>query len=215
MRMRLALLNDYEVVVRGLAAMLRGYGDQFTLVEVAAGKPLAEPVDVALYDTFAQPQGDQADVRRAAENPAVGKLAVYTWNFQRDSAQLALQNGAAAYLSKALPASALVSALRQVYAGDVVISPKPDRAAVFGGEWPGREEGLTARESEVIALITQGMSNADIVQRTSLSINSVKSYIRTAYRKMGVVNRANAVLWGVEHGFRPDHMRERHSSNAV
>jgi len=90
-----------------------------------------------------------------------------------------------------------------------VISPDPagSRAAVVGGDWPGREEGLTAREAEVLALITQGMSNVDIATRTSLSINSIKSYIRSCYRKIGVSSRSQAVLWGATHGFLPDRVR--------
>jgi DNA-binding CsgD family transcriptional regulator len=70
--------------------------------------------------------------------------------------------------------------------------------------WPGRDAGLTAREAEVIALITQGLSNQEIAEHASLSINSVKSYIRTSYRKMGVTSRTNAVLWGLDHGFSPE-----------
>ena len=74
-------------------------------------------------------------------------------------------------------------------------------------DWPGRAEHLTERESEIIALITQGKSNAEVASIVYLSINSVKSHIRSAYRKMGVTNRVEAVLWGVEHGFRPDYHR--------
>lgn len=69
------------------------------------------------------------------------------------------------------------------------------------GPWLGYDEGLTRRESEIIALIAQGLSNQQIADQTFLSINSVKSYIRTAYRKMEVVSRSQAVLWGVRHGF--------------
>ena len=90
---------------------------------------------------------------------------------------------------------------------ETVISPDPGRSGVVGGDWPGREEGLTAREAEVLALITQGMSNADIAIRTSLSINSIKSYIRSCYRKIGAVSRSQAVLWGATHGFLPDRVR--------
>ena len=72
---------------------------------------------------------------------------------------------------------------------------------------PGREAGLTAREAEVLALITQGLSNQEIAQRSYLSINSVKTYIRTAYRKIGVERRAQAVVWGMQHGFEPDRTR--------
>ena len=65
-----------------------------------------------------------------------------------------------------------------------------------GLDRPGRTEGLTDRESEILAVITQGMSNAQVAEPTFLSPNTVKSYIRTIYRKMGVGSRTQAVLWG-------------------
>ena len=79
-----------------------------------------------------------------------------------------------------------------------------------GLDWPGRGEGLSEREAEILALITQGMSNADVARLTYLSPNTVKSYIRTIYRKLGVSSRTQAVLWGVNHGFTPDHHRIEH-----
>ncbi|MDT5257493.1 MAG: hypothetical protein QOD10_2573 [Mycobacterium sp.] len=63
---------------------------------------------------------------------------------------------------------------------------------------------------EILALITQGKSNADVARLTYLSPNTVKSYIRTIYRKLGVGSRTQAVLWGVKHGFTPDHHRIEH-----
>lgn len=75
------------------------------------------------------------------------------------------------------------------------------------GDWPGREEGLTQREAEVLALIVQGLSNADIAVRAHLSPNSVKTYIRSCYRRIGASSRTQAVLWGIDHGFRPDRVR--------
>jgi two-component system, NarL family, response regulator LiaR len=88
-----------------------------------------------------------------------------------------------------------------------VVSEEPARLPLIGGDWPGREEGLTARESEVLCLITQGLTNAQIVERTQLSINSIKSYIRSCYRKIGVDSRSRAVLWGVDHGMQFDRVR--------
>ena len=72
---------------------------------------------------------------------------------------------------------------------------------------PGRDRWLSAREAEIVALITQGLGNEEIADRTYMSINTVKTYIRTAYRKIGVDSRTRAVLWGVDHGFRPDSIR--------
>ena len=75
------------------------------------------------------------------------------------------------------------------------------------GNWPGRSFGLTQRESEVLALITQGLTNQEIADRAYISINSVKTYVRTAYRKIGVTRRSQAVSWGMQHGFQPDYSR--------
>ena len=59
----------------------------------------------------------------------------------------------------------------------------------------------------MLALITQGLSNQEIAERSYLAINSVKTYIRTAYRKIDVTRRAQAVAWGMRHGFEPDRSR--------
>ena len=83
------------------------------------------------------------------------------------------------------------------------------RSAV-GLDRPGRGEGLSDRESEILALITQGKSRAEVAALTYLSPNTVKSYIRTIYRKIEVGSRTQAVLWGVNHGFTPDHHRIDH-----
>jgi len=209
MPIRLALVNDYEVVVRGLAEMLRSYTDAFDIVELDADMPVQQVVDIALYDTFAQAQGDGEGVARLLANPRVDKLVVYSWNLQESLSATTMQRGVSGYLSKSLTASELTAALQKVARGETVISPDPagGRPAVVGGDWPGREEGLTAREAEVLALITQGLSNLDIATRTSLSINSIKSYIRSCYRKIGVSSRSQAVLWGATHGFLPDRVR--------
>ena len=68
------------------------------------------------------------------------------------------------------------------------------------GGWPGQDAGLTQREAEMVTLITRGHTNAEIAATTYLSPNSVKSYIRSAYRKMGVERRSQAVAWGIAHG---------------
>ena len=105
----------------------------------------------------------------------------------------------------------LIAALEAVHAGETVISDPPQRArSVTGLDWPGRREGLTDREAEILALITQGKSNAEVAALTFLSPNTVKSYIRSIYRKIDVASRTQAVLWGIDNGFAPDHHRIDH-----
>jgi len=204
---RVALVNDYEVVVSGLVHMFTNYAERIELVELIAGVEVQERVDIALYDTFGNGVSDATGVGRVTRNPLVKRTVIYTWNFQPALIERATQEGASGYLSKTLPARELVDALEQVHAGRVVVSPAPKLANPTGGNWPGREEGLSYRESEVIALITQGLSNAEIAQGMYLSPNSVKSYIRSAYRKIGVVRRSQAVSWGMRHGFSVDYAR--------
>jgi DNA-binding CsgD family transcriptional regulator len=96
----------------------------------------------------------------------------------------------------------------------VLPSPQDKGTSPDDRTYPGREAGLTGREAEIIALITQGLSNQEIAERSYLSINSVKTYIRTAYRKMGVTRRSQAVLWGIKNGMQPDVVRRVHSVNS-
>ncbi len=207
MTIRLAIVNDYEVVVHGLASMLRSYSDRIEVVEVDANTHPASEVDIALFDTFAQSFRDRERISRLVSDPRIGKVVVYTWSADDPSVGQTRVPGISAYVSKRLAAADLVTALEHVHAGDPVRLHDSGRGPLVGGDWPGREEGLTARESEVLSLITQGYSNNDIVETTMLSINSIKSYIRSAYRKIGVTSRSRAILWGIDHGFQPDRSR--------
>lgn len=205
---RLALVDDYDVVLGGLAHILAAYRDRVVITEIDANKPLAEDVDIALYDSFAQGEADTGQIDLLVSSPRARRVVVYTWSFHPELIASARERGVDGYLSKTLPAHELVDALEAVHAGRTVISEHPSHRHVEPGlDWPGRHEGLTDRESEVLALITQGRSNADIASATYLSPNTIKSYIRSLYRKIGVTSRTQAVLWGIAHGFTPDHHR--------
>ena len=207
----IALVDDYDVVLIGVAHMFDRYRDRIVVAEIDATTGLHDQVDIALYDSFAQPESDHEEIGVLVRNPSARRVVVYTWNFHPDLISSARQQGAHGYLSKALPARDLVAALEKVHAGEVVISDPPRRAPSSSGlNWPGRGEGLTDRESEILALITQGKSNAEVAALTYLSPNTVKSYIRAIYRKIEVTSRTQAVLWGVNHGFSPDHRRIDH-----
>jgi DNA-binding NarL/FixJ family response regulator len=204
---RVAIVNDYELVVVGVAALLEPFRDRVLVIELDSSLPVVRDVDVILYDTFGQVQGHGVDVE-ALVNGGSAKVAIYSWNLHHELVKDSIEAGAAAYVSKGLDAEELVQAIEDIHAGVRVlpsgggsVTPKAD------SQWPGKDKGLTVRESEIIALITQGLSNQEIAERSYLSINSVKTYIRTAYRKMGVERRSQAVLWGVQHGFQPDVVR--------
>jgi NarL family two-component system response regulator LiaR len=206
-----ALVDDYDVVLVGLAHMFDAYRDRIVVSEIDANATLDDAIDVVLYDSFAQPESDHEEIAQLVANPRAEHVVVYTWNFHPDLVAGARRAGVHGYLSKTLPARELVAAIEAVVAGETVFSAPPPRSgSAFALDWPGRVEGITDRESEILALITQGKSNADVAALTYLSPNTVKTYIRNVYRKIGVTSRTQAVLWGVEHGFTPDHSRIDH-----
>jgi two-component system, NarL family, response regulator LiaR len=204
---RVALVNDYELVVVGVAALLEPYRERVQVVELDSNLPVLRDVDVILYDTFGQVQGKGVDVESLVDG-GLAKVVIYSWNVHGVLVNDSIGAGAAGYLSKGVEAEELVDAIERIHAGEKLLprgggttNPKPE------SDWPGKDHGLTGREAEIIALITQGLTNQEIAERSYLSINSVKTYIRTAYRKIGVERRAQAVLWGIKHGFEPDVLR--------
>jgi len=202
---RLAIVDDYAVVVAGVASFLAD--EHVDIVETGASQAVLSDVDIVLFDTFAQVHGtgiDLADFVRASG----AKVVIYSWNLMPQMVEQALAEGARGYLSKVLTGPQIIAALERVFAGEVVVLTGDDESSVGGsGDWPGRAAGLSPREAEVVALITQGLSNDEIAQRIFLGINTVKTYIRSAYRKMDVSTRPKAILWGVDNGFKPDTLR--------
>jgi two-component system, NarL family, response regulator LiaR len=195
-------MNDYQVIVAGLREILAPYDDRVHVVEAVSLLPVSSDVDVVLYDGFSHERIVEpvADLLRASS----ARCVLYTWNLNETYVREALDKGVVACLSKSLPADELVAALEKVASGDTLVSDDPGpEAPVVGPSWPGREHGLTPRESEVLALIAQGLSNREVAERAYLSINSVKTYIRFAYRKIGVQRRTQAVIWATNHGFEP------------
>ncbi len=205
---RVAIVNDYEIVVAGVAGLLAPFRDRIQVVEMAASTGVITDVDIVLYDTFGGVQGDGIDLDTLVDDSGA-QVVVFSWNVERELVDRALGTGARGYLSKGLTGEEIAKSLEAIHAGEVVTAPMPvdEVAEALAGAWPGREHGLTHRESEVLALITQGLTNQEIADRAYISINSVKTYVRTAYRKIDATRRSQAVRWGMEHGFAPDRGR--------
>ena len=199
---RLAIVNDYAVVIAGVAAFLAD--ERIDVVETGACLPVITDVDIVLYDTFGQVQGDGLDLEDFVRDSGA-KVVIYSWNLQPELIEQAVSGGASGYLSKVLTGPEIVAGLERIMDGEIVIMVGDNETSVDGvGDWPGREAGLSPREAEVVALIVQGLSNQEIADRAYLSINSVKTYIRSAYRKIDVDRRTQAMLWGMRNGFQPD-----------
>jgi two-component system, NarL family, response regulator LiaR len=206
---RIAVLNDYDIVVAGVAAVLRPFSDRVEVVDLAAGgaertRLHEAELDLVLYDTFGRSQGGALNIAGMTSKRI--RVVVFSWNTDPALVAASLEAGAAGYVAKSATADELVSAIERIAAGQRVVPDGTDGRDGFDGfgRWPGDEHGLSPREAEVLALICQGLSNEEIGQRAFIGVNTVKTHIRTLYRKINVSSRTQAVVWGHAHGFQPE-----------
>jgi two-component system, NarL family, response regulator LiaR len=197
---RVAVANDFELVLAGMAAALAAYADRVEIVEVTNAPEIHVAADVVLVDTFGRL--DEHDEKlQALIRGGSARVLIYSWDYF--PVDRAVDHGAYGYVFKGAPITDLVEAIEAVHAGEIVRSPHPDPAAEgtpVAGDWPGKHAGLTAREAEILTLVTAGHSNQEIAGAIYLSINTVKTHLRAAYAKIGVTRRSQAVAWGLRNG---------------
>jgi len=192
------ILNDYEVVVRGVASMLAPYANRIQVVELETGGKLSVPADVALFDTFA---GRRHTLSRAAEMVREGRarhIVLYTWDAAPPFVRAAEEIGVSGVVLKTRSADLLVDSIERVVAGERVgfdVDPSMRTAP--------RLVDLSDRESEVLALIAKGLTNAQIADELYLSIETVKTYVKRLYAKLDVHNRAQAAVAASSHQLTP------------
>jgi len=188
---RVALVNDFELVLRGLAALLRPFRGRVLVVELDLETNPESRVDIALFDTYGHARGGIGRVRSLARDAQVGVVVVYAWSLPVGQLDAAIAAGARGVLSKSMPATALADALLAIADGEIVISPTFSRPHEHG--WPGHDSRLTARESEVAAFLAEGFSNHEIADALYISEHTVKSHLKAILQKTGAESRAKAV----------------------
>lgn len=200
--LRVAIANDFPIVVEGLGAMLAKEPDieVVAMFVVGESEPPA-PIDVVLYDTFGRQCVDLDQVASLVSSPHVHHLAIFTLSWADALVEDALRSGATGVLSKALSAADLAKHLRAVSEGQTVIAPPPAGRASSGSgrDWPGKTLGLSERESETLVLLASGLRNADIAAALFVSEDTVKTHLKRAYRKLSVANRVQATSFVLRH----------------
>ncbi|MBN3928583.1 response regulator transcription factor [Streptomyces verrucosisporus] len=205
---RVLLVDDHQVVRRGLRTFLEVQGDIEVVGEAAdgaGGVARAEELrpDVVLMD-LRMPGSDGVEALRKLRelgNPA--RVLVVTSFTEQRTVVPALRAGAAGYVYKDIDPDALAGAIRSVHAGHVLLQPEVARALLGqegAGGGPGRGTSLTEREREVLALIADGRSNREIARRLVLSEKTVKTHVSNILMKLDLADRTQAALWAVRHG---------------
>lgn len=185
---RVGIINDYEVIVRGVAAMLTPYRDRIDVVELEIEGVPSGPMDIALFDTFAGRRHTLARAAEMMESGAARHVVLYTWDAAAPFVKAARDMGISGIVLKTRSAEGLVEALERVAAGERVGLDDDGQALAT------RLVELSDRESEVLALIAQGQTNAAIARELYLSVETVKTYVKRLYAKLDVHNRAQAAV---------------------
>jgi len=193
-----AIVNDYEIIVRGLAAMLDPYADRIRIVELEAGGEPSEDVDVALYDTFAGRRHSLERAEKMVVGQTVRHVVLYTWDAPEAFLDDASRIGVSGVVLKSLTAADLVVAIERVVTGERV-----GLDVVSRGRERRSPRDLSMREREVLALVALGKSNREVADELYLSVDTVKTYVRRLYSKMGVRNRTQAALRAAGYGVHP------------
>ncbi len=203
---RVAVVNDFELVVRGVAALL-GAEPGIEVVELEVEGPVTTPVDVALYDTFGASRLERRLLTDVIDHPRIGAVVAYTSRTDPALVDFFIGAGGRGFVSKACSGAELADVIRRVHDGEVVIRdaelPEDDERDV-PGEWPGRSFGLSEREADTLALVAAGLENEDIADQLYVSVNTVKARLKSIYRKIDVDNRVRAAMWASHHGFQAD-----------
>ena len=197
---RVVIVDDHDMIRSGLAVFLEAFDDLKLVGEATDGNEairLCDEVkpDVALMD-LVMPQMDGVAAIRAIRqaHPDIQVIALTSFSDQ-NLVQEALHAGAIGYLLKNATVDQLAEAIRAARAGRPTLTREALQALV---ETPGlasppaSEESLTDRESEVLALMVEGLNNAEIAQRLSVGRSTIKTHISNILAKLGVSNRIEA-----------------------
>jgi DNA-binding NarL/FixJ family response regulator len=210
---RLVLVDDHEMVIEGLKAMLAAFKDRVQVVGHAVGAERATGVveelrpDVVLCDVRMQGQSglDLCLVLRE-RNPDLKVVMLSVYDDEQYLFQ-ALRVGARGYLLKSIGSDELVRQLELAHQGETVLDPgmaarAADTAARLQRDefWPGARQGLTQRESEILSFMVTGLSNRGIANKLVIGEETVKSHLRAIYRKLGVSDRTGAVATALREG---------------
>ena len=211
--LRVVLVDDHEMVLQGLKAMLARFLGRIRVVGEAADAETAEQVvaaldpDIVLCDVRLRGSSGLDLCRRLVEKEPGRRVVLLSVYDDEQYLYQALRAGAAGYLLKRVSGEELVRQLEQVSDGETVVdSTLAGRAATSaarlqsGEFWPGAHLGLSHRESEVLALMVAGLSNRAIAARLVVGDETVKSHARAIYRKLDVGDRAGAVAAALREG---------------
>ena len=203
---RVAIVDDHAIVRSGLANFLRAFDDLEFVGEADSGAgalDLCEQLspDVILMDlVMPTMSGVEATTEIRRKYPCIQVLVLTSFG-DENFVQEALRAGAIGYLLKTASIHEMAEAIRSAYAGSSVFSSEATHALIRlhnRSLLPGGE--LKEREREVLALLTEGLTNPQIAETLSLSLSTIKFYVSSILEKLDVETRTEAVARAIQYG---------------
>jgi DNA-binding NarL/FixJ family response regulator len=205
---RVYLLDDHEIVRRGIRDLLEAEGDivvvgESGLAQEAARRIPALRPDVAILDGRL-PDGSGVDVCREVRSRSPEIAALILTSFDDDDALFsAIMAGAAGYLLKQVGGNALVDAVRRVAAGQSLLDPGVTAKVLERLRSGPREDPalaqLTTQERRILDLVGEGMTNRQIAETVHLAEKTVKNYVSSMLTKLGLQSRTQAAIFSTKH----------------
>lgn len=203
---RILIADDHTVMREGLAGLLEDEPDLTVVAQAGSGREAVvlagrHRPDLALLDITMPEMSGLDAARQIAAELTVTKSLILTMHDEEAFFFEALRAGAAGYVLKGVPSEKLLTAIRAVHEGGVYLPPA--LAGCLVREYldrrpaPPEDDPLTAREREVLTLIAHGLTNSEIAERLTLSVNTVKTHRRNIYQKLDIHNRAALIEYAL------------------
>ncbi|WP_440312258.1 response regulator [Leucobacter chromiireducens] len=208
---RVLVVDDHPIVRAGIVGLLETEAGVTVVGEAESGEAAlallgdAQP-DVVLMDLRMPGMGGVEATRRIARGEYPGAAAaapgvlVFTTYEEDEQILAAIEAGASGYLVKAAPAAELLAAVEAVAAGQTVLAPSIAAQLVARMRTPVARPRLTPRETEILGLVAQGLSNPEIAAQLVIGESTVKTHLLHIFEKLEVSDRTRAVTRAFEYG---------------
>jgi DNA-binding NarL/FixJ family response regulator len=202
---RVVIVDDHAMLRAGLEQLLEGEQDLEVVGKAASGDEAITLVrqvrpDVVLMD-LQMPGVDGVAATRAIVSQQLADVLVLTSYSDAERIVGALDAGALGYLLKDAEPDEVLRGIRAVARGESPINPRAARELLGARRTTSTAAAdLTPRESEVLALVRQGLANKQIARRLGISERTVKAHLTSTFQRIGVVDRTQAALWAERNG---------------
>jgi DNA-binding NarL/FixJ family response regulator len=214
MSIKVFLLDDHEVVRRGLRELIEADPDMTVVGESASAQEAARRIpamrpDVAVFDARL-PDGSGIDVCRQVRSvdPSIRGLILTSYD-DDDALSAAVLAGASGYLLKDIRGVGIIDAIRRVAAGEDLLDHERAERLRSGWSDPAGEDprlrSLTPTEHRILVHVAEGLTNRQIGETMSLAEKTVKNYVSAVLAKMGMERRTQAAVYAATHGLARDH----------